>query len=169
MKKLFLPILMIVIISVVTSCHNNNKKESVDSRQVVFMKLSKSDTIEVTNLMNTLFEHLKVGQMDEAVGMIKFLDGDTIKDAPEEFLRRTRTSLNMARGVRYEINHIKFLHEKDCEVKFTTILFEKEHDDPAPNTLSFVIKPVRRDGKWYLTMADSEDLNTRKSVINKLP
>jgi hypothetical protein len=30
----------------------------------------------------------------------------------------------------------------------------------------YAIKPVRIDGKWYLTVADNDDLNTRDSKID---
>ena len=33
--------------------------------------------------------------------------------------------------------------------------FEKDENDNRPNKISFFIKPVRRDGKWYLTMGDT--------------
>ena len=35
------------------------------------------------------------------------------------------------------------------------LFFEKQKDDPRPNTAQFFLKPVRIDGRWYLTMADT--------------
>jgi hypothetical protein len=50
-------------------------------------------------------------------------------------------------------------------VRYTVTLFEKAEDDPVSNKISFFIKPVRRDGQWYLTLADSQTDSTHGSEI----
>ena len=71
----------------------------------------------------------------------------------------------MLHPIRYEIESYIFRFENDCEVKYKGILFDKADDDPAPNTVSYMIKPVRLNHTWYLTLADSQDVNTINSEI----
>jgi hypothetical protein len=131
----------------------------------IFIEMSQQDTTEVLNLVNQYLGYLTDGRTEEALGMIKVLDGDSIKDVPEELLKKQRNSINMLHPIRYEIDSYIFLFEDDCEVKYKGILFDKEEGDPAPNTVSYMIRPVRLNHTWYLTLADSQDINTINSDI----
>jgi cytochrome c-type biogenesis protein CcmH/NrfG len=50
-------------------------------------------------------------------------------------------------------------------IQHYTQYLEKQPDDPVSNQISFYIKPVRRDGQWYLTLADSQTDSTHGSEI----
>lgn len=164
MKKSFWTIIAITAL-ILVSC-GKGKNAPVDMEQsVVFMELSNNDTTAVYNLVNTYLDHLTNGRMDEALAMISYFENDSVKPVPEKMLKRQRTSLNALHPIRYQIEHVMFLYDTDCEVKYSGILFDKEENDPAPNKVSFIIKPVRKDGKWYLTLADSEDKITNDSGI----
>ena len=62
---------------------------------------------------------------------------------------------NTFKGVRYDVEKLVFLTPIDNEVVYLATLFEKQENDPRPNEMRFVLKPIRIDGKWYLTVADS--------------
>jgi hypothetical protein len=62
--------------------------------------------------------------------------------------------LTRFKGVKYDLDRIVYDQETDNIAKYTVTLFEKETGDPRPNTISFMLKPIRRDGKWYLTYCD---------------
>lgn len=134
---------------------------------VVHMDLSCQDTTEVLNLVNQYFDCLKARDIESALSMIYYLKGDSIVDVPEYIRSKQRMALQMFPGVGYEIDHYTFFSETDCEVKYYTILFEKKAGDNRPNTMAFLLKPVRKDGKWYLTIADRDDDNTTHSNIPK--
>ena len=68
-------------------------------------------------------------------------------------------------GLNYTIDEVRFHKETDCQVRYSVELFEKAADDPVSNKVSFFIKPVRRDGQWYLTLADTESDSTHGSEI----
>ena len=83
---------------------------------------------------------------------------------PKGMIRDYKEVYPRYHGVNYEIDHLIFLNEKDCEVKYTVTLFEnKPGKRQRPNKMSFYLKPVRREGKWYLTMADTR---TDTNILN---
>ena len=71
----------------------------------------------------------------------------------------------MLHPIRYEIDYYIFRFEDDCVLKYSGILFDKEDGDSTPNKVAYYLKPVRHDNQWYLTLADSEDINTINSEI----
>ena len=71
-----------------------------------------------------------------------------------------------ADGTKYEFKKHAFLN-LGGGVQYTATLFDKKEGDPRPNKLSFLLKPVRYQGRWYLTMADSDDRNTSRSKIRE--
>ena len=164
MLKKFSLFIVFVLSLTITGC-NDGKKASQGEPVPIFIEMSNQDTTEVLNLVNQYLGYLTDGRTEEALGMIKYLDGDTIKDVPDDLLKKQRNSLKMLHPIRYEIDSYVFRFENDCEVKYKGILFDKAEDDPAPNTVSYVIKPVRLNHTWYLTLADSEDINTINSEI----
>ena len=131
----------------------------------VFIEMNQQDTTEVMNLVNQYLELLTNRNIDGALAMIKVLDGDSIKDVPEDLLKKQRSSLTMLHPEKYKIDSYIFRFENDCVVKYSGILFEKQEGDTAPNTVSYYLRPVRVDNQWYLTLADSEDINTINSDI----
>ena len=165
MMKKFIWTIIAMTALILVSCGKGKNAPADTDQSVVFMELSNNDTTEVYNLVNTYLDHLTNGRMDEALGMISYIENDSVKPVPENMLKRQRTSLNALHPIRYQIEHVMFLYDTDCEVKYSGILFDKEENDPAPNKVSFIIKPVRKDGKWYLTLADSEDKITNDSGI----
>ena len=148
------------------SCGRKTEKAEPDHRTVIGIDLSQKDTSEVTALVNQYFECLKARDIDKALSMIYFLKGDSITEVPDYISKKQRMALQMFPAVNYEIDHFTFLTEKDCEVKYNAILFEKKEGDNTPNIMSFMLKPIRKDGKWYLTIADRDDNNTTHSKIS---
>jgi hypothetical protein len=68
--------------------------------------------------------------------------------------------------IRYEMESMVFESDRDCLVKYSAVLFDKEgNDDKRPNKMFYAIKPVRINGEWYLTVSDKNDMNTRDSKI----
>jgi len=164
MYRNYCPFIISLVLLSLIACTEKPKQASGEPVPV-FINMDKQDTTEVLNLVNQYFGYLTDGRTDDALGMIKYLDGDSIKDVPEDLLKKQKNSLKMIRPIRYEIEYYIFRFETDCVVKYKGILFEKEEDDTTPNTISYFIKPIRFNDKWYLTMADSEDANTLNSDI----
>ena len=130
------------------------------------MELSQADTTEVMALAQHYISLLEEGDRSAAFDMLTYLDGDSIVPMPS-YLRRGMEVLyrrfpTTGPEVRYTIDRLVFHTEKDSEVKYTVKFFDRKPGDTRPNQMSFILKPVRRDGKWYLTVADSQSSTQRK-------
>ena len=101
-----------------------------------------------------------------AVEMLSFLSaGDSIKPLNPLYQRRQAMSLVNVQGVRYDLNHLTLRSNTNNEVKIDITLFDKVPDDPKPNMTGFYLRPVKFEGKWYLTVWDNitntnQDRNT---------
>lgn len=149
------------------SCKGKKEAAPADDPFKPRMELSQMDTTAVTSLVNEYFNCLKSNRIDDAMAMLHHYDGNGIVDLPEQAARSQRQVLESFPAVKYSIDHIIFYRETDSEVKFTATLFELDGpDDHRPNKMSYVIRPMRVDGKWYLTMADSR-VNVEKSKLHQ--
>ena len=83
---------------------------------------------------------------------------------------RGRAQFNQARalafvsGVKREMSYILLRDEFDNEVKIDITLFEKPEGDRRPNKTSFYLRPVKFEGRWYLTTKD--DLSDRAEGVD---
>ena len=158
----------IVIIAVFVLCFSacTDKQKKTSGEPVpIFIEMTKQDTTDVLNLVKQYFGYVTSGNVDEALAMLKVLEHDSIKSVPADLLAKQKNGLRMLRPIRYEIVSYLFRFEDDCVVRCKGILFEKEEGDTTPNTVSYVLRPVRHNHTWYLTLADSEDVNTINSEI----
>lgn len=152
------------------SCGEKRQKSVDELRQEIIlepqMSLDRSDTTEVRALVEAYLENLRGERFDEAAGMIYLLNQkDSIVTLSDKASKKQRDILARYRGVKYDIDQMQFFKETDCLVKYTVTLFENEKGKNYPNKMTFALKPVRRDGKWYLTVADRA--NTDKSPIER--
>lgn len=129
------------------------------------MTLAKSDTDQVKSLVQLYLSYLKQGNVDVALSMLHYLNKDSIISLPPDLARKQKMTLTAFKCKKYSIEEIQFLKETDSKVRYTVTLFDKAPSDNRPNTISFVIRPVRRDGKWFLTLADSAT-ETRQSQLD---
>jgi hypothetical protein len=165
MMKKVICVAFAAILCLFVSC-GKKQNNAVESEELVFMTLNQQDTTDVINLVNKYTAFLLANQADSAMAMLHVLKNDSLSDVPAELKNKYKLSHSAFRPVRYQIDTMRFRDEKDCEVKFSAVLFEKAEGDTAPNTISFHVKPVRRNGVWYLTVADSDDLNTLNSRLD---
>ena len=144
-----------------SSCKKDHKVRSyaeivADSKPEVAMQLSSNDTIEVHSLVDHFIQYLSNKDVDAAVDMLYVLNNDSVVSLPAKMANTQKLLFKRFQGVKYDVDHLIFYSETDTEVKYTVTLFEKQgENDNRPNKISFFLKPVRRDGKWYLTMGDT--------------
>jgi len=166
MRKLFLFLSFVLAVTLsLSSCRGKVEQAPVDDDQP--MEASRMDTITVTSLVNQYLQCLHENNIDDAIGMLYYLQEDgTIIKLPEDMAINQRVALTPFLGKEFFINHIKFYKETDSQVKFSCKLFEKEKDDPRPNIISFIIRPMRINNSWYLTMADSHTDTVESKIDN---
>lgn len=164
-------LLAVIAVSMVCfmACSGDKKKSEEEKRLIdpVVMLVTKTDTAEVLKLVQYYLECLSQHNYDEAESMLFMLQNDSLVPVPERFASRQRLGMRAFGAKHFEIDRMVFYHDNDCEVQYTATLFDKKEGDNRPNKLSFLLKPVRYQGRWYLTMADSDDRNTSRSKIRE--
>lgn len=159
-----------------SSCKNQKAKEreqiiqqQEELAQPTEMEVNGYDTTEVLNLTKLYLSKVKSKDYDGAVNMLYYLNKDKIVSLPPSLSKKFKQSLEAFPIFDYRIDFLKFFKETDSEVKFTYIIQDpksvKEGSKPAE--MSGMIRPVRRDGKWYLTLADTETDSTYGSELDK--
>lgn len=113
------------------------------------------DSSEVSNLVSQFIDRLNQKDIKGAVSMLSFLNGDTIIPLNRDMALRQANALHNMQGIRYDVDKMQFMEDKDNIVKVKVVLFEKAAGDDRPNTLNFYLKPVRYEGNWYLTTVDN--------------
>lgn len=166
MKKfnyLFITLLAAVLL---VGCKSEKKTPTVNSNVLQpEMRVTSEDTIGVKKLCAQFFNHLKQGDVDGAVAMLNYYEQGEIRALPRPLASKERSVLSMFLGVKYEIDHIIFYKSDDSEVKYTVTLFEKtDPNDYRPNTTSFLIRPIRKGTKWYLTLADKQTDQVKSEI-----
>ncbi len=165
--------LVITLSALALLCSCGKKKPTVQEIRETYtkpieMEINKQDSMDVINLTNEFLSYLKEKDTDRALEMVYYLKGDTIKPLPEGLAARERSVLKiLEQSVKFEVKELQFLKEKDNRVQIVATLFEKDPNDPAPNTMQFVLRPVRREGVWFLTLADSESDTNHGSEIER--
>ena len=160
MRKYSLFILAVLSLLTFSACKQNKLKSleeiEKEAKPEVAMQLDANDTIEVHSLVDHFIQYLSNKNVDAAVDMLYVLNNDSVVSLPAKMASTKKVLFKRFQGVKYDVDHLIFYSETDTEVKYTVTLFEKkDENDNRPNKISFFIKPVRRDGKWYLTMGDT--------------
>lgn len=164
--------LLLCSVVLLYSCKQDQKRKTTDEvlKEALGdgpqMEVGSNDTTAVFELTEKFLECLHDKDLDGAIAMLHYLkDGNEIVSLPEFLEKRQRMVLGKFLGLNYTIDEVRFHKETDCQVRYSVELFEKAADDPINNMVSFFIKPVRRDGQWYLTLADTETDSTHGSEI----
>ena len=167
MKKIFSPlVILFLMIIIIASCNNGAKKTDQTEDNLVFMELDEKDTIAVLALVNQYFKYILSNDTESAMSMLYVIQNQQLSQMPSNLAKKQLFALKAFRPIRFEIDTLLFRDDFDCEVLCTGILFEKEPDMTVPDRIHFRLKPVRIDGQWHLTPADSEDMGTASSRIS---
>ena len=157
---------VLLLLGLFASCTGSNKTEEAPQEET--MSLSGADTTKVMDLMNQYFNLLMNRDYDAALSMVSQLRNDSLTEMTPDVKQHYLMGMKIISPIRYEVESMIFKTERDCAVKYSAVLFDKEGaDDNRPNKMFYSIKPVRFNDEWHLTVADSDDFNTRDSKIEK--
>lgn len=159
-------LLAVLALMFVVAC-TEKKKEPVPMGVQAEMELSAEDTTAVQELADSYMELLKNKQYDEAMQMLYYVDSlQDIIPIPEVQKQNTLRMLQTFPVLDYHCDGIIFHKEMDSQIKYTIEFFEKDPEHPEiPNTTAMYLKPMRKDGKWYLTVYDTASHNGPASEI----
>ncbi len=128
------------------------------------MELSVNDTVTVRQLTNDFLELLKQGNVDDAISRLFVVEGDDIRPFPEDQREGCRFALSLFPVYDYHIVQLIFFRETDSEVKYELVVQDPTTTE-SPATMRGLIRPVRRGGMWYITLANS-DANSLASQLD---
>lgn len=172
MKPSYLFYTLLALTFSLSSCKNNEKKdlktlekEYIQDPQMI---LSNKDSDEVRQQVEYYLNALNNKQVDKAMSMLYYYDLKTnkIRRLNDKEEKTQRAVLSRFAGFHAKIDYIKFFRENDSEVKYNVYFSDKPSTPSNPNCMGFMIRPVRFDGKWYLTLA-GDNQATFSSQIDK--
>jgi len=152
MKRLSLFLTILLLLTVFIGCSDKKAPGQKHQKEYVF---THEDSTEVLNLVDQFTKYLEGNDLRSAVEMLTILKGDSLFPLEPVQQRRQAMALSIVKGVKYDVNYLVFKSDKDNEVKLDITLFEKDENDPKPNKISFYFRPVKFEGKWYLTTKDN--------------
>jgi len=159
-------ILFATALCAISSCHDSPKQvQPSDNGQQ--MELSANDTATVQKIVNEYLQLVVDDRADEAVSLLYVLNDDgqvsPISESQREGALQAFTAFDI-KG--YAIKTFAFHSETDTEVKYALYL-----KDPLttsnPPCINGLIKPVRRNGTWYITLANDEGVHQEKQLQNR--
>lgn len=139
---------------VLTACRPGQKKAESDAVEVSrpAMRVTRQDSVAVTNMVTHFMDYLKEDKCDEAAAMIYELRQDDPREEPvildEQAWKQMISYLKGLAVSEYHIEHILFKRANDNEVKCSIRVADSY-------TTNFYLKPVRFLGNWYLCLKDS--------------
>mgnify|MGYP002870187569 FL=1 len=155
MKRIALFLAVAAVLLLAASCSSKKKQTPAAPAKPVYT-FTKEDTAEIMTQVEDFLDRLEKKDIRGAVEMLNFLaEGDSIKPLNPMFERRQAMSLMNVLGVRYDLNHLTLRSNTNNEVKIDITLFDKAPGDPKPNMTGFYLRPVKFEGKWYLTVWDN--------------
>lgn len=144
-----------------SSCSDKKKREWKPEMaiQQAEMKLDNQDSVKVFTMVRDYLENVKNGNYDDAIKMLYYLNKDNkIEQLPASLAKQERMGISAFKVYAYRIETLRFLKETDCKVSYYMILQDPEQckkEGKKPAEIGALIRPVRENGVWYLTLANS--------------
>ena len=154
MKRNSLFVVLTLALLTLASCGKKEKSFKELEEQYLpkpEMRLTAADTAEVRSLTEHYLKLLEQRELDDAAGMLYYMERDSVKPLRPDQLKKQLFVLERFKGVEYKLEHIVFRNETDNEVRCMVKLFEPKEGNTRPNKVAVVLHPVRFQGKWYLT------------------
>ena len=153
MKKIAFSLLTAILLLAACKGEQKPTQQALNPDGTPVMTLSANDTATVQRLTNDYLQLLVDGKTEEAVNHLYVLDNGTPKPLTADQKREYATALDNFAYQGYRITSYAFHTEADTEVEYDLYL-----DNPAsashPRTFKGLIRPVRRNGAWYITLAN---------------
>lgn len=138
------------------ACNGRKSGETMTEAERFKSGLTADDTTQMLKICNDCMDTLKAGRVEEALKVI--YAADSVKGAvpltPEQ-KQELRNTFRLFPVIDYRMVSFTFNTSGLNDVKYEIKFFEKEEGDPTPNMTAFMFNPVKHDGKWYLTVKQS--------------
>lgn len=158
MKKIFV---FIAAASMLWSCSQSGKESHdyvtyEDAEAEFAASLSATDTTEVLSAGSAVMDSLRAGNIDYALSQLHSADTNgNVADLSDEQRARLRARFERFPVVEWEVDYYDFSLPGLNDLKYRTFLRPRDAEGHAP-AMSFMLNPVKKDGKWYLCVKDAE-------------
>lgn len=97
-------------------------------------------------------DKLKSGQIEEALGMLYMSgEGNALQPLSDEMKKNLKRRFTFFPVKSYVLEYFLFSDENTNDVKYAVKFTEGEKGN-ASDITAFMFNPVRKEGKWYLTV-----------------
>lgn len=172
-KSVFALLACVSLLLVGCSNSKKNARDVEEEREVYIQKpgmaLGANDTAEVLGLVNLYLQKVQYKDFDGATSMLFHLDGEKIERLSAALAKKEQMSMHLYPVYATRIDELQFFKETDSKVKAAYIVQDpkklKAGQKPAEITVAF--RPVRRGGRWFLTLADTQSETSTGSELDK--
>ena len=162
MKKVTLFLAALGVMILIASCGDKKSSSASSKKEYTF---TSADSAEIKQLVGDFIIRLDSCDFRGAVEMLNVLKKDSVVPLRGRAQFNQARALAFVKGVKREMSYILLRDELDNEVKIDITLFEKPEGDRRPNKTSFYLRPVKFEGRWYLTTKD--DLSDRAEGVDQ--
>ena len=152
----FLYILLLVALA---ACRGGQKESKLGDDTPIIeepsIEINDADRKTVDDSLTVFLNYMRNHQFEKAVDMLWVWDGEFVSRLSGDAARKQLSIYRQLQGVDYQLESVMFNTETDNVAKYRVVLFEKAEGDNAPNSVYFGLNPIRREGRWYLTVSDS--------------
>ncbi len=156
MKKIFYFILLtFVVISFFDSCTSKKEEKVEPSAHDQFVAtLTDADTTEVLNMCQDFFTKLAAGDKEAAIGMLSLSnDSGVISPMTDEKAQSLIKQFTLFPVLDNHLVDFQFGDAADNLMRFK-VVFSKD-EQGKEDAINFGLNPIRKDGKWYLTVRNA--------------
>lgn len=153
MVKYFFKVVSAVLVSLVLYSCSGEKSQKTAHEEFVG-SLSASDTIEIKNLCESFFSHMKAGDKDAAFELLYMLvENDKVEPVNAEYKAKIGNQFNIFPVLDFHSKEIRIGNAEDNIASYS-IVFARD-DQGKESAISFGFNPVKINGKWYLTVRNA--------------
>lgn len=155
MKKIFnFIVLSIVSISVLSSCSKRQEKAEKNAHDLFVASLTSADTAEVLNMCQEFFSKLSQGDKESAFAMLSLSsDSGEVIAMTEEKIQQLTRQFTMFPVLENHLVEYTFGDAADNLMKYKVVFAKDENG--KEEAINFGLNPIRKDGKWYLTVRNA--------------
>lgn len=154
MKNLFCSFIFVLFICFGISSCSTKQENGISSHDSFVSSLSSADTTEVINLCQEFFTKLATGDKESALSMLSLsTDSGDVLPMSEEKLKSLTKQFSLFPVLDQHLVDFKFGDAGDNLMRFKVVFAKDENGNE--DAINFGLNPIRKDGKWYLTVRNA--------------
>ena len=155
MKKIFYFVLVSFLgMAFLASCSKKEEKAAPSAHDQFVASLTSADTTEVLNMCQDFFTKLSQGDKEGAIAMLSLsTDSGEVIAMSEEKIQQLTRQFTLFPVLDNHLVEYTFGEAADNLMKFKVVFAKDENG--KEEAINFGLNPIRKDGKWYLTVRNA--------------